>query len=152
MDLRHPQAIPRVLQLVLHHWVGRAGKPVWVPGQLQGATLMQKTCSVRCSGKPMNPREHSGNQVFHHWELPVCLVCPYQILDIQLGEESIRLPWCKESACNTGHPGSIPASRRSPGVGHGNPLQYSCLENSMNKGAWWAVVRGVSELDMTEAT
>ena len=48
----------------------------------------------------MNPREHSGNQVFHHSELPVCLVCPYQILGIQLGEESIGLPWCKESVKN----------------------------------------------------
>ena len=43
---------------------------------------------------------------------------------------------CKESACNTGDPGSIPGSGRSPGKGNGNPLQYSCLENSMDRGAW----------------
>ena len=48
----------------------------------------------------------------------------------------------KESACNTGDRGSIPGSRRSPGGGHGNPLQYSCLENSMNRGAWWVTVHG----------
>ena len=48
--------------------------------------------------------------------------------------------------------GSILGSGSSPGVGHGNPLQYSCLKNSMNRGAWWAIVHGVSELDMTEAT
>ena len=43
----------------------------------------------------------------------------------------------KESAHNEGDPGSIPGSGRSPGEGNGNPLQYSCLENSMNGGAWW---------------
>ena len=41
----------------------------------------------------------------------------------------------KESACNAGDPGSIPGSGRSPGEGNGNPLQYSCLENSMDRGA-----------------
>ena len=42
----------------------------------------------------------------------------------------------KESVCNVGDPGSIPGSGRSPGEGHGNPFQYSCLENSMDRGAW----------------
>ena len=42
----------------------------------------------------------------------------------------------KESACNARDPGSIPGSVRSPGEGNGNPLQYSCLENSMDGGAW----------------
>ena len=41
---------------------------------------------------------------------------------------------------------------RSFGVGNGNPLQYSCLENSMDRGAWWATVHGLQELDMTEHT
>ena len=41
--------------------------------------------------------------------------------------------------------GSIPESGRCPGGGHGNPLQYSCLENTMDRGAWWAIVHGVSE-------
>ena len=40
---------------------------------------------------------------------------------------------------------SIPGSGRSPGDGNGNPLQYSCLENSMDRGAWWAAVYGVSQ-------
>ena len=39
---------------------------------------------------------------------------------------------------------SIPGSRRSPGEGNGNPFQYSCLENSMDRGAWWATVDGVA--------
>ena len=42
----------------------------------------------------------------------------------------------KASACNAGDPGSIPGLGRSPGGGHGNPLQHSCLENPMDKGAW----------------
>ena len=47
---------------------------------------------------------------------------------------------------------SIPGSGRSPGGGHGDPLQDSCLENPMDRGAWWATVHGVAELDMTEVT
>ena len=51
----------------------------------------------------------------------------------------------KESACNAGDTGSIPESGRSPGGGNGNPLQYSCLGNPMDRGAWWASVRGVAK-------
>ena len=50
----------------------------------------------------------------------------------------------KESACNARDPGSIPGGR-APGVGNGNPLQYSYLENSMDRGAWWATVHGVTK-------
>ena len=46
----------------------------------------------------------------------------------------------KESALKAGDLGSIPGSGRSSGEGNGNPLQYSCLENSMDRGAWWATV------------
>ena len=48
--------------------------------------------------------------------------------------------------------GLIPGSRRSPGGGPGNPLQYSFLENPMDRGAWQAIVHSVAELDMTEVT
>ena len=48
--------------------------------------------------------------------------------------------------------GSIPGSGRSPGGGHGNPLQYSCLENPMDRRAWWLTVHRVAESDMTEVT
>ena len=46
----------------------------------------------------------------------------------------------KESACNAGELGSVPGLGRSPGVGNGHLLQYSCLENSMDRGAWWPTV------------
>ena len=49
----------------------------------------------------------------------------------------------KESACNAGDQGSIPGSGRSPVEGNGNPLQYSCLENFMDRGTWRAIVHGV---------
>ena len=55
-----------------------------------------------------------------------------------------------ESACSVGDPGSIPGSGRSPGEGNSNPLQYSCLKNPMDGGAWRATERGVAESDMTE--
>ena len=51
----------------------------------------------------------------------------------------------KESACNAGDSGSVPDSGRSPGEGNGYPLQYSYLENSMDRGAWWAIVHGIAK-------
>ena len=51
----------------------------------------------------------------------------------------------KEPACNAGDLGSIPGSGRSPGEGNGNPLQQSFLENSMDRGAWRAIVHGVAK-------
>jgi len=52
----------------------------------------------------------------------------------------------KESACNAGDSGSIPPSGRSPGEGNGNPLQYSCLGNPMDRGAWCAIVHRLQRL------
>ena len=51
----------------------------------------------------------------------------------------------KEFPCNAGDPGSIPGLGRSPGEGNGNPFQYSCLENSMDRGVWWTIVQGVAK-------
>ena len=51
----------------------------------------------------------------------------------------------KASACNAGDPGSMPGLGRSPGEGNGNPLQYSCLENPMDRGAWQATVHRVAK-------
>ena len=58
----------------------------------------------------------------------------------------------KESSCNAGDLGLIPGLGRSPGEGNGNPLQYSCLENLMDRGAWWATVHGVARVRHDLAT
>ena len=55
----------------------------------------------------------------------------------------------KEPAFNSGDSGSIPELDRSPGEGNGYSLQYSCLENPVDRGAWQAIVHGVTESDMT---
>ena len=56
----------------------------------------------------------------------------------------------KELAYNAGDPGSIPEGGRSSGERGGNPVQYSCLENSMDRGAWWATIHRVAESDTTK--
>ena len=53
----------------------------------------------------------------------------------------------KESVCNAGDPGSVPELGRSPGEGNGNPLQYFCLGNLMDRGAWQATVYGVTRIE-----
>ena len=71
------------------------------------------------------------------------------LINLRIDKENKQgFPGCsanKESVCNSGDPGSIPGLGRSPGERNGNPLQYSCLENSMDRGAWWATVCGVTE-------
>ena len=56
----------------------------------------------------------------------------------------------KESTCNEEHPGLIPESGRSPGEGNGCPLQYSCLENSMDRGVWQAIVHGIIKTQLSD--
>ena len=58
----------------------------------------------------------------------------------------------KESACSAGDPGFIPGSGRPPGEGNGNPLQYSCLGNRMDRGAWQATVYAVPRIGHGLAT
>ena len=56
------------------------------------------------------------------------------------------MDYIRISACNAGDPNLLPGSGRSPGEGNDNPLQYSCLENSMDRIAWWAIVHGVARV------
>ena len=64
----------------------------------------------------------------------------------------LRAQLVKISACNTGDQSSIPGLVRSPGVGNGNPLQYSCLENPVDRRAWPAIVHGISTVRQNLAT
>ena len=80
--------------------------------------------------------------------------CSLFIVSLSLGLEKLLVTGSegfpggsagKESACNAGDVGLIPGLGRSPGEGNGNPLQYSCLENSTDRGAWQAEVHGVTK-------
>ena len=81
---------------------------------------------------------------------------PHSTLSIRrkTKQNSAQLPWWlrggKVSVCNAGDLGSIPGLGRYPGERYGNPLQYSCLENPMDRGAWQATVRGVTKSWTTE--
>ena len=89
---------------------------------------MRKKESLYTIGAHINWCSHYGNQY--------------------VGCSQSGLPWCsdgKASACNVGDLGSIPGLGRSPGEGNGKPLQYSCLENSMDGGARWTMIHGVTK-------
>ena len=63
---------------------------------------------------------------------------------------SLMAQWVKNPSANAEDVSSIPGSAGSPGGGNDNPLQYSCLENSVDRRAWWATVHGVAESDAAE--
>ena len=67
----------------------------------------------------------------------------WKVKDLELNSVCSEGSASKESACNAGDLGSIPGSGKFPGGGHDNPLQHSCLENPMDREAWWATVHGV---------
>ena len=77
-----------------------------------------------------------------HLCIALCLSSPWLKFSQNF---SWRLHLVKASACNAGDLGLIPGLGRSPGEGNGNPLQYSCLENPVDRGAWWATVHGVTK-------
>ena len=94
-------------------------------------------CKVSVKGE-FNSMKHSFyKRFFFFFASHVDLMSPWR--DFPGGSDG------KASACNVGDPGSIPAPGRSPGEGNGNPLQYSCLENHMDRGARWATVHGVAK-------
>ena len=77
----------------------------------------------------------------------ICLYLQASLLSMHYSPDGSEV---KTSACNAGDLGWIPGSGRSLGEGNGNPPQYSCLENPVDRGAWWATVHGVTESDTTE--
>ena len=103
-----------------------------------------------CSGSHLLALS-SGPSSLHPWFLPFLhLPAPYRAFPSVFNHDlsSQGFPGGsdgKESACSFGDLGWIPGSGRSPGGGNGNPLQYSCLGNPLNRGAWRAIVQGVSK-------
>ena len=86
----------------------------------------------------------------YHLHLPIRVVHILGLNHIQCIHHYvyINIPHSSDdraTACNVGDPGSVPGLGRPPGEGNGNPLQYSCLGNPMDRGAWWATVHGVAE-------
>ena len=82
-----------------------------------------------------------GRQLFHGWGSGD----GFRMIQAHYIYCALVARFGKESACSAGDPSSIPGSGRSPGGGHGNPLQYSCLGNLMDRGAWWAMVHSIAK-------
>ena len=70
---------------------------------------------------------------------------PVQFTTGHIFKASLVAQFGKQSVCNSGDPGSIPGLEESPGKGNGNLLQYTCLENPMDTGAWQAIAHGVTK-------
>ena len=112
-----------------------------LPGPRTGAFCAFSACTHRAFNEGIYLPSHSKTTVktkqgVWHWSR---LMEPQGVMGFPGGSDG------KESACNAGHPDSIPGLGRCPGEGHGNPLQYSCLENSTDRGAWWATGHGVTK-------
>ena len=100
------------------------------------------------TGKPGVLQSMSWQRVRHGWATKLNWICHYKYVCIFAWVTHEDFPGSsegKESASNAEDPDLIPWLERSPGEGNGNPLQYSCLENSMDRGAWQSTVPGVTK-------
>ena len=104
-----------------------SGLPFRFPGDLSDPGMAPRSPALQVDS---SPDELLGKIIY---------VCMSVYMGFPGGSE------VKASASNVGDLGSIPGLGRSPGEGNGNPLQYSCLKNPMDKGAWWATVHGVAK-------
>ena len=101
--------------------------------------LLPYSTTLGCHRAPgLSSLSHTENSHL----LSILLMVMYVSLGFLVAQRLKHLP---ASACNVGDLGLIPWSRRSSGEGNGNPLQYSCLEYSMDRGAWWATVHWVTK-------
>ena len=108
-----------------------------------------QSCLTLCNSRDCGPPGSSVHGIFQARILESAAISISHAFFFPGGSDG------KESACKAGvagDPSSIPGSGRSPGGGHGNPLQSSCLQNPMNRGAWWATAHKVAESDTTAAT
>ena len=121
------------------HWKQRAGQHRLSPAQYK------RPPSGRAASDP--PAQEEGRQVCLWWW---GTRRPASSKRSSLGTGLRGDSAAKASTCNAGGLGSLPGSGRSPAEGNGSPLQYSCLENLMDRGAWRATVHAVTESDTTE--
>ena len=101
--------------------------------------------NLSCSKISLENKKHSHNYIF---TTSLFLLSLSHFLALRTMKKLFAITrWLsgKEFACQAGDLGSIPGLWRSPGEGNDNPLQYSCLENSMDGGTWWATVHGVAK-------
>ena len=109
--------------------------PVFLPGESHGQRSLAGYSPRGCKESDMTEHPHTH--------------CPHVCRPIYLSAYMcVWFPrWLsgKQSTCNAGDPGSIPRLGRSPGEGNGNPLQYSCLDNSIDREARWATVHGAAK-------
>ena len=107
----------------------RLSTPVFWPGEFHGL---------------YSPWAHKESDTTEKVSLPGCKSKCHHLIAVWTW---VALPrwWSGNPSASAGDAGSVPGLGRSPGEGNGNPLQYSCLENSMARGAWWATVHGVTQ-------
>ena len=120
--------------------------PYWV--------LISERCTDMTSGKKHYLKIHASERRSDlHFYLPLLTVGSYEGLMNVAWHEILKsnvkgkygLPWWNGGKESAYHMGSIPGSGRSPWKGHGNQLQYSCLENPMDRGDWWATVHEIAK-------
>ena len=118
------------------YWVGQGGHSGFPIASYRRIRMNLLANSIRCASELLLWRIEAGTPT-----LISCRSCPRMValLDFPGGSD------CNEFICNAGDLGSIPGSGRAPGEDKGYLLQYSCLENSMDRGAWWAIVHGVAK-------
>ena len=97
----------------------------------EAGALFELKSSLRSSDLP---------PLYFHGLFPSCLLATTMLDSFSPGGSEVKAP-----ACNVGDLGSSPGWGRFPGEGNGNQLQYSCLENPMDRGGWWATVHGVAK-------
>ena len=121
---------------------------VWPYGQQPTSLLCPRKSLGRSTGMGCHFLLHKWNRVLTiflllnnlHLLILQCYFCIFGYFSgFPGGSDS------KESTCNAGDTGSFSGSGKSSGEGNGNPLQYSCLKNSTDRGTWWAIVHGVTE-------
>ena len=119
---------------------GRGGAKI---GSKSSVTFQDS--SSQLSSSPL-PVPHSPTRILYPVGSVTCIPWDIHLVHLSLSFlPSLVAQMVKNLPANAGDPGSIPGLGRSPVEGHGNPLQYSCLENPMDRGPWWATAHGVTK-------